>query len=228
MAAPTILLAILAPLVSALQLPSLHAPAAAAIRRATAPAMMSSSLPSDADLFASLRARVELSNKTTASSGTAPRPLGPDEVGADAMGPQDVITYIMQSLQQPSGGGKTLLSFAVKVSRDTGSKAVDHVGQLCPGFFPDPQSLEDYLASHPRYETLTKLEEWKPMGPPDMSDMSRKAAQKLLVRRDGANWEDFFVNMQLAEVAPPEGSAASVTLPTKRWLITSIYKQGTA
>ena len=91
-----------------------------------------------------------------------------------------------------------------------------------------PKSLEDYLASHPRYETLTKLEEWKPMGPPDMSDMSRKAAQKLLVRRDGATSASCMFTKKSSQLAPPEGSDASVALPTKRWLITSIYKQGTA
>jgi hypothetical protein len=37
------------------------------------------------------------------------------------------------------------------------------------------------------------------------------------VRRDGANWEDFFVNMNLVEA--PTGM---------RWLISSIYKQGVA
>ena len=80
--------------------------------------------------------------------------------------------------------------------------------------------LSDWLASHKRYSTLTRLDEYKPMGTPDMSDMSRKAAQKLLVRRDGANWEDFFINLQLVEVEKP--------MAAKRWVITSVYKQGEA
>ena len=37
------------------------------------------------------------------------------------------------------------------------------------------------------------LDEWKCMGVPETSDMSRKAVQKLLVRRDGKNWEDLFI-----------------------------------
>ena len=48
--------------------------------------------------------------------------------------------------------------------------------------------------------------------------MSRKAAQKLLVRRDGGNWEDLFVNLQLASTRVGEQER-------KRWLVTSIYKQ---
>jgi hypothetical protein len=97
------------------------------------------------------------------------------------------------------------------------------LGQVQPGCFANPDELRSFFASHERYETLSCLSEWKCMGSPDFSDMSRKAAQKLLIRREGANWEDLFINMQLAEVATP-GDAA---LPTRRWLITSIYKQGT-
>ena len=59
--------------------------------------------------------------------------------------------------------------------------------------FEQPGQLTSYLAAEPRYETLTMLDEWKCMGAPETSDMSRKAVQKLLVRRDGKNWEDFFI-----------------------------------
>ena len=45
--------------------------------------------------------------------------------------------------------------------------------------------------------------------------------QKVLVRREGSNWEDLFVNMQLAEIKGDQGE-----LSTRRWLITTIYKQG--
>ena len=59
------------------------------------------------------------------------------------------------------------------------------------------------------------------MGPPDLSNLSRSAVQKVLVRREGSNWEDLFVNMQLAEIKGDQGE-----LSTRRWLITTIYKQG--
>ena len=65
--------------------------------------------------------------------------------------------------------------------------------------------------------TLTKLEEFKPMGPVQMSDMSRNAEQKFLVRRPGANWEDLTVKLRLME---GDGSQPWV----KRWVITSLYK----
>ncbi|KAJ1625397.1 hypothetical protein T492DRAFT_880152, partial [Pavlovales sp. CCMP2436] len=45
--------------------------------------------PSDEDLFASLRARVG-----QGSEDKGLQPLGPEEVGADCMGPQDVIDYV--------------------------------------------------------------------------------------------------------------------------------------
>ena len=100
-------------------------------------------------------------------------------------------------------------------------KAEDFVGQLQPGYFADPQAFMDYIAAQPRYHTLTALEEYKCMGTPDFSDMSRKAAQKLLVRRAGKNWEDLMINMRIVEVETAEK-------PTRRWVITSIYKQNGA
>lgn len=123
-----------------------------------------------------------------------PPPKGPDELGADAMGPADVVAYVMQSLSASirdealgfEAGAKVLLSFAASV--DDG-KPEDFLGQVQPGHFNDPGQLTRYLASEPRYETLTRLDEWKCMGIPETSDMSRKAVQKLLVRRDGKNWE---------------------------------------
>ena len=55
-------------------------------------------LPSDDDLFASLRARVSQSERKEGP----PPPLGPDEVGADSMGPQDVVSHAL-SIQRPLG-----------------------------------------------------------------------------------------------------------------------------
>jgi len=180
---------------------------------------MMSSLPSDADLFAALRKRTQ-----KADEDGPPAPLGPDEVGADAMGPQEVVTYIMRSLKVDQGedkvGLKALMSFAVKY--DDG-RAEDTLGQVQPGHFTSPAAFAEYLSSEPRYQTLNELSEWKPMGQPDFSNMSKMAAQKLLVRREGGNWEELFINMQLAEVGGDQGG-----LPRRRWLITSIYKQGTA
>ena len=183
-------------------------------RRAAAVTMQ---LPSDADLFASLRKRTE-----TATEEEAPAPLGPDEVGADQMGPSDVVSYCLRAIKAGSeedfDGLKALMSFAVK--HDDG-RLEDLTGQVQPGSFGTPAELFAYLKQHPRYQTLAQLSEWKPMGSPDTSNMSRNAVQKLLVRREGANWEDLFINMQLAEI---KGTG---DMPTRRWLITSIYKQGT-
>ncbi|KOO31058.1 hypothetical protein Ctob_012823 [Chrysochromulina tobinii] len=139
------------------------------------------------------------------------------------MGPADVVSYIMKSMKAaqevPEQGLKALMAFAAKLG---GDKAEDHVGQVQPGYFSEPSALADYLAANPRYQTLLKLSEWKPMGPPDLSNLSRSAVQKVLVRREGSNWEDLFVNMQLAEIKGDQGE-----LSTRRWLITTIYKQGT-
>ena len=55
------------------------------------------------------------------------------------------------------------------------------------------------------------------MGPVQMSDMSRNAEQKFLVRRPGANWEDLTVKLRLME-----GDGAQPWV--KRWVITSLYK----
>jgi hypothetical protein len=178
---------------------------------------MMCSLPSDADLFAALRQRM-----AAQESDAAPAPLGPDDVGADQMGPADVVSYIMKSMKAaqevPEQGLKALMAFAAKTG---GDKAEDHVGQVQPGYFSEPSALAGYLAANPRYQTLLKLSEWKPMGPPDLSNLSRSAVQKVLVRREGSNWEDLFVNMQLAEIKGDQGE-----LSTRRWLITTIYKQG--
>ena len=193
----------------------------------------SMALPSDEDLFSSLRARV---SQSEGGSGPPP-PLGPDEGGAECMGPSDVVEYCMKSLlaQAMDGcstdGCRTMLSFAVKAD----DKAEDFVGQLQPGYFSDPRAFMNYIAAQPRYETLTRLDEYKCMGTPDFSDMARKAVQKLLVRRDGANWEDLMINMAMVEVAPsadelpPDAAApAPSQFKKRRWLITSIYKQAAA
>jgi hypothetical protein len=169
--------------------------------------------------MASLRARME---KSTDTRG-APPPLAPDEVGADQMGPHDVIDYIMRSLScaddpEPDNGFRTLMGFAAAYE---GAKKVDMLGQLQPGCFASPQELRAFLASEEsgRYETLVHLDEWKCMGGPDMSNLSRNAAQKLLVRKDGSNWKDLFVNMALSQPTP-DG------LSVPRWVVTSIYMSG--
>ena len=195
----------------------------------------SMALPSDDELFSSLRARV---SQSEGKSGPPP-PLGPDEVGAECMGPADVVEYCMKSLLAQASDGcstdgcRTMLSFAVKAD----DKAEDFVGQLQPGYFSDPRAFMNYIAAQPRYETLTRLDEYKCMGTPDFSDMARKAVQKLLVRRDGANWEDLMINMAMVEVAPsvdelPPDATATASAPSafkkRRWLITSIYKQAAA
>ena len=123
-------------------------------------------------------------------------------MAADCMGPSDVVEYCMRSLLAKQGddaseAARVLMAFAIKV---TEGKAEDFVGQLQPGYFSDPATLCKYLSGQPRYETLTQMEEYKCMGTPDFSDMSRKAVQKLLVRRPGKNWEDLMINMQLVEV----------------------------
>jgi len=180
-------------------------------------AAVSMTMPSDDALFASLRSRLSQAE----DKASAPVPLGPDEVGAEVMGPADVVDYCMRSLRADSEQGcKALMSFAAKADQ-----AEDILGQLQPGFFSDSSSLVAQLASQPRYETLTRLSEFKCMGQPEFSNMARSAAQKLLVRRDGANWEDLFVNMQLATMDAVEGEAP---MASRRWIITSIYKQGTA
>merc|ERR1712060_140252 len=124
----------------------------------------------------------------------------------------------MEALKQSNGEAscKALLGFSLKAL-----DAEDSLGQVQPGSFSDPAAMCDFLANQKRYRTLMMLEEYKVMGPPNMSNMSRGAEQKLLVRRDGANWEEFFITMQLIET-----ELAGVA--TKRWVISSIYKQGFA
>ena len=211
--------------------------AAASRPAARAQRSIQMSLPSDEELFASLRSRIgqaEAGGAADSASG-APPPVGPDEVAADCMGPSDVVEYCMRSLLAKQGddaseAARVLMAFAIKV---TEGKAEDFVGQLQPGYFSDPATLCKYLSGQPRYETLTRMEEYKCMGTPDFSDMSRKAVQKLLVRRPGKNWEDLMINMQLVEVGATGAINAAGSLgdgpapKTRRWLITSIYKQGT-
>ena len=180
--------------------------------RCTAPALHLS-MSSDEALWASLKARIAV----TEESAGAPPPLGIEDIGADCMGPADVVEYVMRSMKADAdAGAASLLSFAVKYD---GDKTEDHLGQLQPGCFGTPAALLAYYRTSPRYTILADMHEWKCMGPPDTSNYARSAVQKLLVRGDRGNWEELFVNMQLAEVAEGVG---------KRWLITTIYKQGSA
>jgi len=171
-------------------------------------------MASDDDLMASLRARM---NK---EGGGAPAPLGPDEVGADQMAAQDVVDYVMRSLAagdepEPNNGLRVLMGFSI--AHEDGLQE-DTLGQVQPGCFSSPEALRSFLAAG-RYEPLCDLEEWKPMGGPDLSNMSRNAAQKLLVRRAGGNWKDFFINLSLGQAVVGER-----TVP--RWLVTNIYMSG--
>jgi hypothetical protein len=88
-----------------------------------------------------------------------------------------------------------------------------------PGFFRDPEMCRGYFEEEDRYRVLTDLAEWKFMGPPEDppggSNYGRKIAQKMLVRAEGGNWEDMYMNLALADT-PGVG---------KRWIIVSIYKQ---
>ena len=58
--------------------------------------------------------------------------------------------------------------------------------------------------------------------PTDLVVRISQAAQKLLVKRDGANWEDLMINMQMVELDDDDPTSKK-----RRGLITSIYKQGT-
>ena len=114
---------------------------------------VSMQLPSDDELFASLRARVSVADSKTAM----PPPLGPDEVGADCMGPTDVIEYCMKSLRAQAADGcstdgcRAFLAFAVRMT----DKAEDFVGQLQPGFFTGAHAFAPFYFMHS--STLTSL-----------------------------------------------------------------------
>lgn len=166
--------------------------ARAAVRLAT---------PSDADLFASLRARL--------ISGDALRPLGPEEVSADMLGPSDVIQYVMDSLVQQRFD--VLLGFAAAVQ---GGGSVDFLGQLQPGAFPSPEALTAFMQKEHRYRTMLRISEWKPMGTCDLSNLSRNGQQKLLVRPETGNWEELYINLQIVPYMELG----------KRWIITSMHK----
>ena len=145
------------------------------VHRSTAPAPRIAMAASDDDLWASLKARIAV----TEEAGTAPPPLGVEDLGADVMGPTDVVEYVMKSIRADAEvGAKNLMSFAVRY--DDGVQE-DNLGQLQPGSFGAPAALVDYWRGHPRYAALADLDEWKCMGTPEFSNMSRNAAQKLLV-----------------------------------------------
>ena len=82
--------------------------------RCTAPAL-SVVMSSDEALWASLKARIAVSEDESA----APPPLGIDDVGADCMGPADVVEHVMRSMKADADAGATsLMSFAVKYDGD--------------------------------------------------------------------------------------------------------------
>ena len=90
-----------------------HALAVGAIPllRCTAAPALCVSMSSDEALWASLKARIAVSEDESA----APPPLGIDDVGADCMGPSDVVEYVMRSMKADADAGATsLMSFAVK------------------------------------------------------------------------------------------------------------------
>uniref|UniRef100_A0A6U5MUD6 Uncharacterized protein n=1 Tax=Calcidiscus leptoporus TaxID=127549 RepID=A0A6U5MUD6_9EUKA len=164
----------------------------------------------DDALMASLRARLSSERQDAAELPV----LGIEDLGADSMGPRDVVQHMMRAfVLDASKGCEVCMGFSPK-----GGAQEDSLGQVQPGAFADPASLHSFFGGHDRYRTMLSISEWKCMGGPDMSDLSRRAAQKLLIRREGANWEDFFCNLQLIDTE----------VVGKRWLITSVYKQGTA
>ena len=82
--------------------------------RCTAPALRVM-MSSDEALWASLKARIAVSEDESA----APPPLGIDDVGADCMGPADVVEHVMRSMKADADAGATsLMSFAVKYDGD--------------------------------------------------------------------------------------------------------------
>ena len=88
------------------------------------------------------------------------------------------------------------------------------VGQLQPGFFRDAKAFTRFVTKEcTRYSTLAHLKEWKTLGSPDMSDMSRKAVQKLAVRADASRWEEVVMNLQLCSL-----KAGGDATPKARWV----------
>lgn len=161
--------------------------------------------PSDSDFFASLRSRVERS----ASKGEI-RPLGPDEVGADSLGPDDVIAFVMDALVQQRFD--VLLGFSQRAD----SGALDFLGQLQPGGFSSTEGLTEFMRKEERYRTLLEISEWKPMGPVGLSNLSRNGEQKLLIRPASGNWEDLYVRVAIIPHL----------VTSKRWVITAMHKAG--
>jgi hypothetical protein len=164
----------------------------------------------DAELSASLVKRI---------AGIRPegetRPLGPSDVSAINMGPNDVVQIIFDAFMGSAEAGchegcRVLMSFS-QVFDD--ERPVDSLGQLRPGAFESPSACGDYLNSEPRYRALALLAEWKISGAPETRDRGFSAAQKLLVRREGYNWEQMYCNMELRG----EGM-------DRRWVVMSIYK----
>jgi len=164
----------------------------------------------DASLSASLVARI---------AGLRPegetKPLGPDDVSALNMGPRDVVQIIFDAFKGAADHGcyegcRVLMSFSQKFEDD---RPVDTLGQLRPGAFASASAFEDYLRSEPRYQTLALMTEWKVSGAPETRDRGHTAAQKLLVKRDGFNWEQMYCNMEL------RGSGQD-----RRWVVMTIYK----
>ena len=99
------------------------------VRPAVCPALARVRAPAprcldDDDLMASLRARMSTSEAA---------PLGIEDVGADAMGPKDVIDYIMDAMVK--GDLKTILGFCIK---HPDGALEDMLGQVQPGSFSDP------------------------------------------------------------------------------------------
>ena len=166
--------------------------------------------PSDSERAKALRARI-----ATVDDNTKPPVLGKDEIGAEHMAPHDVVRFVMNALKRsPEDGVTALLQFSAQTD---GMEQLDFVGQLQPGAF-SPEALLRYFETEPRYQALSAVSESKAMGQPELKHNAKKAVQKLLVRREGRNWEELFINLVLTEAPPPM---------YKRWLVASIYKQGT-
>jgi hypothetical protein len=131
------------------------------------------------------------------------------------MGPRDVVQLIFDAFKGSAEarcyeGCRVLMSFSQLFE---GDRPVDSLGRLRPGAFPSASAFGDYLGSEPRYRALALLAEWKRSGAPETSNRGFSAAQKLLVRREGYNWEQMYCNMELRG----EGM-------DRRWVVISIYK----
>ena len=141
--------------------------------------------------------------------------MGPQDVSADLLAPQELVSFVMRSLSTSAGqGARVMLGFSAVPHPSWHLE--DGRGQLQPGAFSDAGALHEFLSGQVRYTTLTRLHEWECVGPVELSSVGQKAVQRCNVRDEqGAAWETLTINMQRGE---------DVAIGVPRWLITSIFK----